>query len=57
MFDIHMHIIPGVDDGSRDMAMTEAMLNAAWSEGIRAINATPHSSAFRCPESWSAIRP
>ena len=50
MFDIHMHIIPGVDDGSRDMAMTEAMLNAARSEGIRAIIATPHSSAFRCPE-------
>ena len=36
MFDIHMHIIPGVDDGSRDMEMSGAMLEQAWSEGIRA---------------------
>lgn len=50
MFDIHMHIIPGVDDGSRDMEMSEAMLEQAWSEGIRAIIATPHSYAFRQPE-------
>ena len=50
MFDIHMHIIPGVDDGSRDMEMSGAMLEQAWSEGIRAIIATPHSHAFRQPE-------
>lgn len=43
MFDIHMHIIPSVDDGSRDMGMSEAMLEQAWLEGIRAIIATPHS--------------
>ena len=45
-----MHIVPGVDDGSRDMDMSEAMLERAWSEGIRAIIATPHSHAFRQPE-------
>ena len=50
MFDIHMHIIPGVDDGAQDMEMSEAMLEKAWSEGIRAIIATPHSHAFRQPE-------
>jgi len=46
MFDIHMHIIPGVDDGARDMEMSESMLEAAWAEGIRAIIATPHSRGF-----------
>ena len=50
MFDIHMHIIPGVDDGSRDMEMSGAMLEQAWSEGIRAITTTPHSHAFRQQE-------
>ena len=39
-----------MDDGSRDMEMSGAMLEQAWSEGIRAIIATPHSHAFRQPE-------
>lgn len=46
MIDIHMHIIPAVDDGSRDLQMSEAMLNMAYSEGIYDIIATPHSDAF-----------
>lgn len=50
MFDIHMHVIPGVDDGARDMAMAREMLEMAWAQGIRAVIATPHSSAFRQPE-------
>lgn len=40
--DIHSHILPGVDDGSRDMDMTRNMLQMAWSEGIRTMIATPH---------------
>lgn len=50
MFDIHMHIVPSVDDGSRDSAMSLKMLEMAWSEGIRGIIATPHSKAFKRPE-------
>lgn len=40
--DIHSHILPGVDDGSKDMDMTREMLRIAWSEGIRTMIATPH---------------
>lgn len=40
--DIHSHILPGVDDGSKDMDMTREMLRVAWSEGIRIMIATPH---------------
>ncbi|MEE1041721.1 MAG: CpsB/CapC family capsule biosynthesis tyrosine phosphatase, partial [Lachnospiraceae bacterium] len=47
MVDTHMHIIPGVDDGSKTMDMSKAMLDAAYEQGIRHIIATPHSSAFR----------
>ena len=40
--DIHSHILPGVDDGSKDMEQTMEMLKTAWNEGITHIVATPH---------------
>ena len=44
MIDIHCHIIPGVDDGAKDLAMAEKMLAAAAADGIDTIICTPHSS-------------
>ena len=46
MIDIHMHLIPGVDDGAEDMMMSQMMLLRAQDQGIRAVFATPHSEAF-----------
>lgn len=46
MVDIHMHLIPGVDDGAVDTRMALLMLLRAKDQGIRAVFATPHSSAF-----------
>ena len=43
--DIHAHILPGIDDGARDMTEALAMAEAAYREGIRAIIATPHYGA------------
>ena len=40
--DIHTHIIPEVDDGSKNMEETIAMLSVAYEEGAREIVATPH---------------
>ena len=40
--DIHSHILPGIDDGSKDMDMTIQMLKLAYEEGVRYIVATPH---------------
>lgn len=40
--DIHSHILPGVDDGAKDMDETRRMLLIAYEEGIRIIVATPH---------------
>ena len=45
MTDIHMHLIPGVDDGAMDMEMALMML-LAKDQGISRIIATPHSEAF-----------
>ena len=42
MFDLHCHILPGVDDGAKDKKESEKMLRIAYKEGIRKIVATPH---------------
>lgn len=40
--DIHSHILPGVDDGAKDMGMTMEMIDMAYSQGVRVMIATPH---------------
>lgn len=40
--DAHCHILPGVDDGAKDMDETRKMLEIAYKEGICIIIATPH---------------
>ncbi|HYI10623.1 MAG TPA: CpsB/CapC family capsule biosynthesis tyrosine phosphatase [Thermoanaerobaculia bacterium] len=42
MIDIHHHLLPGVDDGPREMDEAVAMCRMAADEGIEAIVATPH---------------
>jgi protein-tyrosine phosphatase len=42
MVDIHCHILPQVDDGSRSWEMTAEMCRVAADDGIRHIVATPH---------------
>ncbi len=42
MVDIHCHILPAVDDGSRSWEMTREMCRIAADDGIRHIVATPH---------------
>lgn len=41
-FDIHSHILPGVDDGSKSMEMSMQMIDAAYAQGVRKMIATPH---------------
>lgn len=43
--DLHCHILPGLDDGSKDIHQTGEMLQFAYEEGIRKIIATPHNYA------------
>ena len=40
--DMHCHILPGIDDGSKDMEETMAMLRQATDEGITEFIVTPH---------------
>lgn len=42
MIDIHSHVLPGMDDGSRSTAESLAMLRASAEQGISVVAATPH---------------
>lgn len=47
--DIHCHIMPGVDDGARDLEMALAMLKQEAKEGVETIILTPHQKpGHRC---------
>ena len=46
LFDIHVHLVPGVDDGAADMDMALTMIQMAMAQGVSAIVATPHNSAY-----------
>lgn len=42
LIDLHCHLLPGLDDGARDLADAVAMGEQAQADGIAAICATPH---------------
>lgn len=42
MIDWHSHILPGVDDGSRNVAESVSLLNMQMSQGVSTVVATPH---------------
>ena len=44
MVDIHSHILPGIDDGSKSWEMTSEMCKVASADGITHMVATPHSN-------------
>lgn len=55
MIDIHMHLIPGVDDGAEDMMMARMMLLRALEQNIYAVFCTPHGEAFRYSKDGARI--
>jgi protein-tyrosine phosphatase len=40
--DLHCHILPGLDDGARDLRDAVEMARQAEADGIAAVCATPH---------------
>lgn len=43
MIDIHHHLLPGIDDGSKSLEQSVAMVTMAVEDGITHIVATPHA--------------
>lgn len=44
MIDIHTHILPGLDDGARDMDDSLEMAVIAVQSGVHALVATSHAN-------------
>lgn len=42
MIDFHVHLLPGIDDGSKNIKMSVAMLKESMRQGIDVSVATPH---------------
>ena len=42
LYDIHCHIVPGVDDGATDIEETRKLLQMEYDQGVRTIITTPH---------------
>ena len=47
MFDLHSHILPGLDDGAKTLDESMAMLRVAAMDGIKGMAATPHAKDVR----------
>ena len=58
MRDLHCHILPGVDDGARDIEESLQMFHAAREAGITSITCTPHcrDPYFDYLPMWRAFR-
>lgn len=48
--DLHTHILPGIDDGSKDWEMTKELLRLSYEQGVRKIVATPHNYPGKKPQ-------
>lgn len=42
MIDIHSHILPDIDDGSKNVEMSLQMLKESYKQGVTTVVATPH---------------
>jgi len=53
--DLHSHVLFGLDDGSRDLATSRAMVGALRALGFSEVYATPHQKAGQFMPSRAAI--
>ncbi len=42
MVDLHTHVLPGMDDGAKNVNESIRMLSEAYAQGVRLLAATPH---------------
>ncbi|MDE6024395.1 MAG: capsular polysaccharide biosynthesis protein [Lachnospiraceae bacterium] len=42
VIDFHSHVLPGIDDGSRNLDTTAGMLGMCYDNGVKMMIATPH---------------
>ena len=42
VYDLHSHVLPGIDDGATDLAVSIAMARQAAASGVKVLACTPH---------------
>lgn len=52
MIDLHSHILPGMDDGSKNAEETAALLTMLQQQRVATLAATPHFYAQETPEAF-----
>lgn len=57
MIDLHCHLLPGIDDGSKSLEQSLQMLHYAVNAGITKIVCTPHITPGRYDNSLDNLRP
>ena len=55
MFDLHSHILPGLDDGAKTLEESLAMVRTAALDGIKGMAATPHAKDVREADSLPRV--
>ncbi len=55
-FDIHCHLVPGVDDGSKDIKESLAALKEEYDQNVRWVICTPHVTADITPQQGENIK-
>ncbi|HML34184.1 tyrosine-protein phosphatase [Sporomusa sphaeroides] len=55
MLDVHCHLLPGIDDGAKDLETSLKMLDIAGKNNTRAIIATPHVIEGKWLPAWEEI--
>lgn len=54
--DVHCHILPGIDDGAKNLEQAKEMFETAYEEGIGTIIVTPHNYVSHRSASPDIIR-
>ena len=57
MIDLHCHLLPAIDDGSKSLEQTLEMISYAADSGITKLVCTPHIIPGRYDNSLSSIKP
>ena len=52
MIDLHSHVLPGVDDGSRSVEQSVRVLRTFAAKGITDVACTPHLLASKVEDGW-----
>ena len=54
MIDLHGHLLPGVDDGSRSVQQSHRVLRSFASKGVTDVACTPHLLSSQAGDGWPA---